>query len=409
MAGNPHPVRAPRYYPPTAFFAAAKKPASSGNADHSISPSGNSAAATAEGGIDAVIALRDGITGGLIDPGQGSEAFVNAGRVRITVRLNPTAADFATRSHAGPDGGQYFYNSGASMAQLNAAWPAGTPVGDRIIERFPERSIETKPVYMLVRRDGLSAVPYWTSAANSTNPPGPTPDTWQSCVLFDPDVAAPLQPVPDDVQTAIDGGRPVHVEGLACEPPYLYAGLDQIYSFALTDDDRRAFATAPGGASGPGDFAVLVAMHVITKELPNWTWATFLWTGGVSPPNDFPAHFANQPADLVAPWNNYALCTSNWERDLDGGIRVCMSPYLEADLPGNPDGLNSNCLSCHLTARSAPLLNAAGPNTLVPRNYLQPVEIGPGRLDPIYFATGPGGNTRTDSSWLLGLIANEGP
>ena len=26
-----------------------------------------------------------------------------------------------------------------------------------------------------------------------------------------------------------------------------------------------------------GDLALLVAMHVTTKELPNWTWQTFWW------------------------------------------------------------------------------------------------------------------------------------
>ena len=66
--------------------------------------------------------------------------------------------------------------------------------------------------------------------------------------------------------------------------------VNDFYHFPLTPADFTAstdplngavlFPNNPLSQSGfaPGDFAILVAMHVATREVPNWTWQTFWWT-----------------------------------------------------------------------------------------------------------------------------------
>ncbi|WP_027584616.1 hypothetical protein [Bradyrhizobium sp. Ai1a-2] len=62
-----------------------------------------------------------------------------------------------------------------------------------------------------------------------------------------------------------------------------------------------------------GDFQVLVTMHITTKEIANWTWATFWWQNGKNPPNDFPGSVADMPDahKIKGPWRNFAMCISD--------------------------------------------------------------------------------------------------
>jgi len=255
-------------------------------------------------------------------------------------KFNPAAGSFIVGPHIGPKSTQYRYNSptalSTSLGGLNAAWPTGTPLQLRVIDDFPLRAIETKPVFMLVKAKGFTAIPYWLGPAVSANPVEPTPDTWLTCVLFDPLSTDTLRPATAAQSAAAKKpGSGIIAPGLKCEN-FLYSGLSQIYAYRLTAEG----AAALNSNAEAGDYAVLVAMHVNTKEIINWTWQTFFWTGRQNPPNGFPGSIYNQPESLKSPWNNYAMCTAYWQ--------------------------------------------AA-------------IEIGPDRFDPAYFT----GNTRTDFSWAV--------
>jgi len=106
----------------------------------------------------------------------------------------------------------------------------------------------------------------------------------------------------------------------------------------------------------------LAALHVMTKELDHWAWATLWWSA--EPNIDFGA---DRPAELVGtPWANYKMCAATWftERDPDptggvddpsladalaavhegvGGPSWCSNPFLEEG-PGNA---STNCVGCH--------------------------------------------------------------
>jgi hypothetical protein len=298
-------------------------------------------------------------------------------------KFDPEAATFIVTPQPGPGGAMFQYNQGASLQNLNQAWPAGTSGQNRAINEFPIRAIETKPVFMLVKASGLTSQPLWQGPAGSTAPANPTPNTWTTCVLIDPNGSGNVRPA-----TAAEIAAKVDVGRNACRT-YLYGPLSLLYSFKLTAEEAASFRQAQGGPAAAGDYAALVAMHVNTKEIPFWTWQTFWWQAGSDTPNGFPGSKSQQPATLTAPWNNYAMCTNYNQtvRPGDSRMDVCFNPYLETS-PGIPAGLTSNCMSCHGTAR-------LGDNENYPPNYNAPINF---FGDTTYFNTN---TTHTDFSWAI--------
>jgi hypothetical protein len=201
-------------------------------------------------------------------------------------------------------------------------------------------------------------------------------------VLIDPAGTGGVRPAtPAEISQAGNAG--------ACTT-FLYGPLSLLYSFKLTAAEAQAFANAQGGNPSAGDYAVLVAMHVNSKEIPFWTWQTFWWQPGNDTPNDFPGSKAGQPASLPAPWNNYANCASYDQTTTPGGatMQVCFNPYLETS-PGIPAGITSNCMSCHGTAR------IPTPAQPYPAAYTAPISF---FTDPTYFNAS---STHTDFSWAV--------
>lgn len=308
-------------------------------------------------------------------------AFGNAD-VTADNKFNPQAAAFIDAKQPGPGGGTYAYNTAAGLNKLNAAWPAGTTPQNRGINDFPIRAIETKPVFGTVKATGLTVQPLWRGPSASTNPVNPTPATWTTCVLISPTGSGPLRPA-----TAAEI-RGVSTTGTACET-FLWAPLSTLYAVRLSAQEAKSFAAATGKAVAQGDFAVLLAMHVNTKEIPFWTWQTFWWQPGADTPNGFPGSKQGQPASLKAPWTHYASCAAYDQTTTPGGstMQVCFNPYLETD-PGIPAGITSNCMSCHGVA-------LVGPNPAYPADYKKPVAF---FTDPTYFNTQ---STHTDFSWAV--------
>jgi hypothetical protein len=106
-----------------------------------------------------------------------------------------------------------------------------------------------------------------------------------------------------------------------------------------------------------------MAMHVITKEMGDWTFQTFWW----SPTPDTAPHADFRPPEVRGVWANYLMCTAYsmvTPRTPSGGPHVCFNPYLETDLgptkpftvgglvyPADPmAGTRSNCMHCHARA-----------------------------------------------------------
>jgi len=166
------------------------------------------------------------------------------------------------------------YQSPATIWGLQANWGTG-PVSGRVIKPFTPPSVGLKPVYQFVNgpkhNNGLTTVKYWlgdltTGPSNSSNPQYPDPTTWNQCVV-------------------VNTGTAKNPGNLTCFGSTTKATgmvpVSQFYNYPLT----AAEATTVCGqlnlpspcAIQAGDYAILVAMHVTTKEDSNWTWQSFWW------------------------------------------------------------------------------------------------------------------------------------
>jgi hypothetical protein len=209
-----------------------------------------------------------------------------------------------------------------------AAFPAAIP-------EFPRAAIAIKLVWYPVHAHRATMLPVWDGPTRA----GRNPDT-----------AWPRR-VPIDVNDFI------HTE--------LHAGAELAAARAATRD-----ATLE-----PGDHMVLLGMHVTTKEIPDWVWATLWW-------HDRPAagpYAAGRPAELTGAAAHYLMDVAYSD------AHPCMNPWLEARFPG---GATSNCLACHQRA-------ALGATDYLPVTRARLPEGDP------YFR----GKITTDFVWSLALEA----
>lgn len=311
----------------------------------------------------------------------GAQGTFGNSDVTASNKFNPQAATFIDATQSGPGGGTYSYATRAGLQKLNASWPAGTTPQNRGINDFPIRAIETKPVFGTVKAAGLTIQPLWQGPSASTDPAHPFVNTWTTCVLIAPNGAGPIRPA--TAAEIASAGPPG-----ACKT-FLWAPLDTFYAVKLSATEAQNFQAATGKIVNAGDFAVLLAMHVNTKEIPFWTWQTFWWQPGADTPNGFPGSKRGQPAGLKTPWTNYAACAAYSQTTTPNGstMQVCFNPYLETS-PFIEAGITSNCMSCHGVALIGPVAN-------YPKDYKRPIAF---FSDPTYFNTR---STNTDFSWAV--------
>jgi hypothetical protein len=176
-------------------------------------------------------------------------------------------------------------------------------------------------------------------------------------------------------------GKP---DGSSRTPATTY-GVGRFINFRNSATEAR-FTNALRAAQGDrtaftieGDYVILVAMHVTSREITRWTWQTFWW----SPNADLPVAPSCQaivdarPAELKDAPRNY-LQSSGYsmvfpDQPNTGGSNVgesvyAYNPWLEAGFgpdklpaskPGtfnnkpvaNNFGVQTNCMSCHAQAR----------------------------------------------------------
>ena len=323
-------------------------------------------------------------------------------------KFNPSMAQYIQAQHAGPGtAGPYNYAKVSSLIALNNAWPSNTATVDRKVEETPYQpttpgatgyaAIETKPVIFLVKAAGLTPMPLWLGPAASTNQNNPTPDKWTTCVLLDPAATGGADVAPMPATAAQIANKVAMPYGCTT---YLYAPLATIYSFKMDAAEAQSWNSVQtnGGTASAGDYGVLGAMHVNSKEIINWTWQTFWWQPGQDAPNNFPGSKAGMTTNVQGPWRNYASCSAynQTEGKTSTKMVVCFNPFLETS-NGIPAGLSSNCMSCHGTA------TAAGSNNKLktlfyPFTYAKPISFGEGAvpIDPRF-----AGYTRTDFSWAI--------
>lgn len=171
-------------------------------------------------------------------------------------------------------------------------------------------------------------------------------------------------------------------------------GLGDFVYYPVTSDNIAAFKVLVSGQEklSVGDVIVLMAMHVTTREIDEWTWQTYFWTPNpANPPLPSSQAIANaRPAQLTGAAAHYAMSigyqmvTPNQPivgGQSVGGPVVVYNPYLESDFnaatfgtppvnvgilaPGSQTpymatvGIQTNCMTCHGNAS----VNPSNPNS----------------------------------------------
>jgi|GEM_PF-845324 len=234
------------------------------------------------------------------------------------------------------------------------------------IQEFPVPSVVIKPMWWPIAKTGYTPLPVWDN--DPANPPLSYNgyETWKRLVAVDPTSAAASQTV--NVTFPFNNATyPPKTSSARVVP------LDSLYFYRLTQDDVAGigesdaiYKSALEVMNRPleaGDFIALVAMHVGTKEIPNWFWSTFWWHDGASVTNPNPAiarYAEDRPETLKGPWRNYLMDISFdmvAPKEPKGGPAVCINPYgeLEVQMPGT---IATNCTTCHIRAAYPSFLNA---------------------------------------------------
>jgi hypothetical protein len=239
-------------------------------------------------------------------------ARTRAGRATaVPARVSPPSA-----SHVGVTVKEVvFYNAQAAAAIENcclngklAAALAATGGGESL-DGFPADSVALKTLWVNVLPKACTTLPVWDGMSRSPKIPAQPSGLW-----------------PRQIQVC---------------PPGKSGGLPLARFYWVNADALPDLTDAKG-------FWILVGMHVITHEVPNWVWATFWW-------HDYPDQgqfAADRPpqSTLPAPWNSYLMDVA-YDMELpwqpSGLPKAIFNPYLEG---GFIDGTHSNCISCHRRA-----------------------------------------------------------
>ena len=283
--------------------------------------------------------------------------------------------------------GQYYDPN--VLQNINDGWSGSTPLQSWNLAPFPATSVMTKPSYLFAYANQPTQMQYWTGPADSITPSAPGYGTWTNWMW----VLPPGWNIEQFRQTQADG-HPV-------------VSVNDFFHFALTPEDflptsplqgASLFPNNPLSSSGfnPGDYAMLVAMHLSSREIADWTWQTFFWSLTPSRP-------AGSDSPSAAPPFNHYQAAAGYSFTADGTSGslpvLCYNPYLEAgfdnsvfSLPGQL-GIESNCMSCHRAAVWPAIAPASAPPGTINPGYVANGIIDPGNL---YLF---GGQTKTDFVW----------
>jgi hypothetical protein len=273
----------------------------------------------------------------------------------VTVSYNPGAACFATE--------HLIFN----QSVLNKYQKQGE-IGK--IPNFPQNGITIKPTYFAGKPngDGLIRIPVWPGMPNPAKAFGT--NAWKTYVYVDINNAQPenkkLIPVTSDNPT------PEQIKQATCNlNDFIHYTLDKEAAVYLNQHQDKK----PSSKFVAGDLVLLVAMHVATKEISNWTWQTFFWSYQPNKPF-FPSSNAKaqlRPEQITGAPAHYAASTAYtmvWpNQPINGGTNrnvepvIGFNPYLEAGFDAgtfrkrpnkmNPSykyGVQTNCMSCHALA-----------------------------------------------------------
>jgi hypothetical protein len=270
---------------------------------------------------------------------------------------------------------------------------------------LPAGSIILKPMMWPIAAEGYTALPLWDNQSSD----GGNYAGFEIQSMWPRAVAVTQGPVPTGARADVTYLHNVfQSDGTTPLGPNTYrqaevVSLGNFYAFrfpdlaALDPCDRAILDASAWWAYNrrfqPGDALAVVAMHIMTREQPAWTFQSVWWH---DKPNDGP-FAANRPTLRIArgPWRHYLMASTYGMSAVPGGNAwpVAFNPYIElaADHP-----IRTNCMNCHH--------RAAWPRK--PRNphgsYEAPSPPGPDAL-AIFDWTNPifNGLLQTDAIWSI--------
>jgi hypothetical protein len=263
-----------------------------------------------------------------------------------------------------------YYNPAAEHSALAKArdlmMAAHKSVPSEVEDPTPPEAIIVKPIWLPIQNDTLMAcVPVWNPGAVPTDLGGYDSTDWPEQLRVS---TAQLQP--NSMETCKSGLVPT-------------VSVDEFFHMKITSSNVNELQLAVPATIGPrlvqeGNVALLVGLHVISKEVKSWSWNTYWWEPQKYR-NSGPA--AGRPK-LDSPWSNYVMSASldearNPTSEADGkcDVGAIYNPYQEVQIPptgplitvcGKPTGLGglaSNCRSCHSLASyiAAPVVTIQPP------------------------------------------------
>jgi hypothetical protein len=275
------------------------------------------------------------------------------------------------------------------------------------IPDFPSDAITIKPVFKLIEKskldaNGLYAMTSWHGPTDSLI--GYPERKWQSCIYVD-----------TNNKGKGNGSQDMKCTGPTPETTY---NLSDFINYTLNDEDVYYYNKEFGINAQVGDIAILVAMHVTSREVERWTWQTFWWAPDpINPPApSSKAIAAARPLSfLKGAASHYAMAVAYTmvypDQPYTGGKSVGnpvigFNPYLEAgfnqgvftgsnsyvvnkgDTILTDVGVRTNCMSCHVYAAYDP----SNPNNGTPYSGDAYVSLN----DPIFT-----GKLKLDFAWSI--------
>lgn len=288
-------------------------------------------------------------------------------------------------------------------------------------------SFVIKCVFQFISKDSVTAIPYWAGNGSrfSTDSLHPPPRMWRQAVAVDP---SGRRKAGDSVFKAFNGqpAQWLRVVPLSAFYHRVVTALDSanLTQFGSENGDDLGFNSdtslaAVQAAARPGNYALMMAMHVTGKEIANWTWQTFWW--GQNPAD--PLTGADRPASIPAPWNHYNMTVAYSMLTKSGQPLVAFNPYLETSLAGYVavksfrdsvfwTGVSSNCMSCHRRAAVAYVTYPPHGTMTYNTSYGPAAFVGAG--DSLVFVPRTSGSGRvttlkTDFLWSVAIRAHPNP
>jgi hypothetical protein len=239
--------------------------------------------------------------------------------------------------------------SRARLEQLRRTGSEDAIPDNRTVPPFPTQAVVVKTVWWPIAHDGITAVPVWDAERNPSLRGGNGYIGWHRVVAVDTaNNSRPNSTVPINF-----AGRSFAHAHLVRLNSFYHIMLDSDLADRIGRDQeaRKAASIALGRVLRAGDYLVLVAINLATREIDDWVWAAAWWhdRAGQGP------FAADRPRELKPEWRNYLMQVafdSELPMAVDGGPHICFNPWLEGRFPdgGHGGGTVSNCMTCHRRA-----------------------------------------------------------